>query len=127
MMHARTAFLSLATLLLAVPVWAQTIQVAPSKPSGVYAAGEKIVWNVTVSGETKSVRYVLKRGGGKVLAQGELGVMDGKAQLETTQTEPLAYLAEFHLNGADGKDIRGLGGDCCAPHLKHIAGLLFRS
>lgn len=112
------AFTALA-LFATVPSWAQTIAVSPSKPNGIYASGEKILWNLKVSddptGTIKTVHYRLKRGGGTVIAQGDISLTDGAAQVETAPTEPLAYLLEVTATGADGKEIRVFGGAAIDP------------
>jgi len=113
---------ALGLLVLSHPARAQQLSVTPSKPSGVYARGEKIAWDVKVIGEgadkVTSARYQIRKGGGVSIAEGTLDLSaaaGGTGRIETTQTEPLAYLAEVKATGADGKEIRALGGAAVDP------------
>ncbi|MBC7804652.1 MAG: acetylxylan esterase [Akkermansiaceae bacterium] len=119
MNYCKVAGAAVFALFAAVPVWAQTVTVLPSKPGGVYAAGEKIVWNIGVAedatGVVQSVHYRLKRGGGRVVAEGDTVLTGGAGRIETSPGEPMAYLMEVSTTGADGKAIRVFGGAAVEP------------
>lgn len=119
MKYRNVAAFTAVALFAALPSWAQTVTVSPSQPNGIYASGEKIVWNLKVADDpmntVKSVHYKVKRGGGNVVAEGDAPVTNGAAQIETTQTEPLAYLVEVTTPGADGKEIKVFGGAALDP------------
>src|SRR3954451_12247857 len=71
------ALLLLATLLSgAISVRAQELEIAPDRPSGVYATGEKATWKVALKGgepaAVKKAGYVLKKGGLTYVAWGEM-------------------------------------------------------
>jgi cephalosporin-C deacetylase-like acetyl esterase len=101
---------------------AQQIRIAPSHANGVYAATEPIVWNVSVTGDNasqvRSAHYVVKKGGGDVIAQGDIDLSSGSAQVTTSQTAPLAYLlvvtAPSPLAGQP-KPLAANGGAVVAP------------
>jgi len=95
--------------------------VTPEKSSAIYALGEKIVWDVKVSGDPagtlKTASYVLHQGGGKVIGQGTLTFApgEGTATIETSLAEPGTILAEVTTPAvADKKGLRALGGAAVA-------------
>jgi len=97
-----------------------TLTVTPEKSSAIYDLGEKIIWDVKVSGDPagtlKTASYVLKKGGGTVIGQGTLTFPAGGATIiETSLTEPGTILAEVTTSSvADKKGIRALGGAAVA-------------
>ena len=104
-------------LLIGGAAGAQTVEVSASHPNGVYAPGETIAWTVHVAGaDVKTAHYQIKKGGGVVLAEGEVALTGGDGRIETTQTAPLAYLADVTVPGsADNKPVHGWGGAVVAP------------
>lgn len=116
--------LSLSPLVLCAALWAgvvhaQQIQLTPVKATGIYSPGEKIVWDVKVSGENaatvKAAQYRILKGGGTPLSTGTIDLSTGSAQIETAQTEPLAYQAEVSAKVEGAKDIRAYGGAVVSP------------
>ena len=105
----------------AAPAWAQKLEAAPANQTGVYKMGQPLEWDIKATGENaeaiKTVRYQIKRGGGKVISEGVLPLNSGAAHLTSVQTEPMAYLVEFKAEGVteDGKEISALGGALLAP------------
>ncbi len=105
------------------PCWAQKIEVTAVKavkPGGAYAAGEKIAWRVSVTGDGASdvqkVTYVLKRGSLTEVGRGELELKENAAILETVMDAPGNLLAEFTATLPDGKKpIKNEAGALIAP------------
>lgn len=111
-----------ATLLFsALPSCAQTIHVESGKPGGVYKAGEKIVWHISVTGDGASdisrISYVIKAGQMKEIGKGDLTLQNGVADLEATLDTPgsvLAYLTATP-NTVGKPAIKDLAGALIAP------------
>ena len=110
---------------LAVLAWAglaqaAQIEVATTPNGGVYAAGDKITWHLTVTGEgaadIKQIDYALKRGGLTEIGKGTLPLTDGHATLETSLDKPGAVLAQLSAVGADGKKVTALAGAIVDPY-----------
>ena len=105
----------------AAPAWAQKLEAAPANQTGVYKMGQPLEWDIKATGDNaeaiKTVRYQIKRGGGKVISEGVLPLNSGAAHLTSVQTEPMAYLVEFKAEGVTegGKEISALGGALLAP------------
>ncbi len=97
---------------------AQEIVATPTKPSGVYATGERITWRVELRGDgasqTADVHYVLKKDGYTVLREGTLPLADGKGTLEAALNEPGTLLAELRAT-VGGKEVAGLAGAAVDP------------
>src|SRR5438045_4839630 len=109
------ALLLLATLLsAAISVRAQELEIAPDRPSGVYATGQKATWKVALKGgepaAVKKAGYVLKKGGLTDVAWGEMDLSSGAATVSGDLAEPGTLLLEVKANLEGGKTIRGLGG-----------------
>jgi cephalosporin-C deacetylase len=120
-------FLFLGVLGLNLAAADPTLTVTPEKSSALYQLGEKIVWDVKVSGDPdgtlKTASYVLKKGGGTVIGQGDLTFQPGgatagdggTAKIETSLAEPGTILAEVTTPaGAGKKGLRVLGGAAVA-------------
>jgi cephalosporin-C deacetylase len=90
-----------------------------SKPSGVYAVGEKIAWRVAVRGKNtasiKRAHYELKRCGMTVIGHGGLDLSSGSASIETSLDAPGSVLAVVTSTDSDGDPIRAVGGAAVAP------------
>ncbi|MDR3707894.1 MAG: acetylxylan esterase [Capsulimonadaceae bacterium] len=97
---------------------AQTIRLAPSHSNGVYAIGEQVIWNVTVEGGDPNTvagsHYKVSLGGGKILAQGDLDLSKGVAQIVYNADQAVSYLAEVTAT-IDGKLTKSYGGAVAAP------------
>jgi cephalosporin-C deacetylase-like acetyl esterase len=113
----RVAFAALlaATAAFAVP----ELSITPVNKTGVYQAGEPIVWQVAARGSSgeapKEATYVLKRGGATPAGQGTLQFSGGGATLTTTLKEPGALLAEVTAKTVGGHTLKALGGAVVAP------------
>lgn len=119
MMHKLLVPLAVALMSLGAPCLAQNVAVKAAKPGGVYKAGEKIAWTVSVTGEgadaVSTVRYVLKKGGLTESAKGELPLKDGAATLETSLDAPGTLLAEFVIAPPEKKLVKALAGAVVEP------------
>jgi len=116
----------------------QEIEVTPDHANGLYNVGERIVWRVSVHSKEPTTEaresgaatapatqpdvpitratYALKRGGLTVIKQGELDLSAGPVTIETTLDAPGTVLADVKApGGAEGKEVRGLGGAAVAP------------
>jgi cephalosporin-C deacetylase-like acetyl esterase len=97
---------------------AQELVVTPLHADGVYAAGEKIEWTITVHGTSsssvKEAEYVLKKGGLTEIKKGVLDLSSGTATIETKLDEPGTVLAEIRPKVA-GKPDRVLAGAVVDP------------
>src|SRR4051812_38426928 len=87
-----------ALLLGAASGYAQELSVEPDRVSGVYAAGEKASWKVTLKGaepaSVKKAGYVLKKGGLTDVAWGEVDLSSGSAAVSGELAEPGTLLLE---------------------------------
>ena len=114
---ASLAFVSSVACALAEPA----VKVTPRKPDGVYKTGEKIFWDVRVTGDEaapiKDASYVLRKGGATEIGKGTLHFEQGGATIETALNEPGTILAEITVPapGPGQKEIRALGGAAIAP------------
>lgn len=74
------------------------ISVAPQKTSGVYASGEKIVWDVKLSEEGKTLvttaSYTLLKGGATSIGQGTLSFSNGVATVASSLNTPGTLLLQ---------------------------------
>jgi len=94
-------------VILAAPFWptlavaAPVLTITTDKPGGLYAAGEKITWNIRVTGDdaapVKEATYVLKRGGATVIDHGTLVFKEGAATIEISPDGPCTILAVVTL------------------------------
>ncbi len=93
---------------------AQTLQMTPVNPSGVYDPGQPIAWNVSVTGDAallKNPRYQIKLNGDQVIGEGTLDLAQPNLRIETKAlAQPATLLAELSADGPDQKTIRALGG-----------------
>ena len=86
-------------LLLTAPrfaLGAQQPTFTPDHADGIYAAGEKVGWTVTLPKGASPVayRYVIRRNGGDSLSSGTLKFSKGRARIETALAEPAMLLVE---------------------------------
>ena len=112
--------LSFSLVILPVGAQAQNLAIAASHANGVYSPGEPIVWTVSVTGDNasqvRSAHYLIRKGGGVTLSDGNLGLSTGSAQVTTAQTEPLSYLLEVTaVSTGQTKPLRADGGAVVAP------------
>jgi cephalosporin-C deacetylase-like acetyl esterase len=111
--------LLVASVLLAVPVAAQSNSIASAsrpasviarttKPTGIYAVGEKIVVRIKVGDDAadpvKQVEYTAKLHGAKVIASGKLELTNRAAEFKTSLTEPGSLL--FSINGTTASGVK---------------------
>lgn len=115
--------LALLTLVPFTATPAQSLQLTPAHPDGVFVPGQPIVWNVTVDGDAAALghpHYVIKLNGGPVIDQGTLDLTIPGAHIETkAPAEPAAVLAELTATGPDQKDLKALGGAVVSPEKIH--------
>ncbi|MBC8009683.1 MAG: hypothetical protein H7067_06270, partial [Burkholderiales bacterium] len=111
---------SLSLLFVAAACHAQTLQLTPVNPTGVYSAGEPIAWTVTVTGDAaalQNARYKLKLNGGDTLvAEGALDLTQPGLRFEAPPLDqPGTLLAELTANNTTATDpqkktVKALGG-----------------
>ncbi|MFL5581304.1 MAG: acetylxylan esterase [Gemmatimonadaceae bacterium] len=98
------------TLAVAATAAAQTPTFTPDRTTGIYAAGERVGWTVTlpaagprVAKDAAAARYpyVVRRNGGDTVAAGTLDLSRGRARIETTLAEPGMLLVEVRPPRAD--------------------------
>jgi cephalosporin-C deacetylase-like acetyl esterase len=93
--------------------------VTPEKPSAIYQPGEKIVWDVKVTGDNAAAittaNYVLKKGGAAPIGQGTVNFVNGEAKIETSLNEPGTILAQITAPNPGQKDLVAAGGAAIAP------------
>ena len=114
-MHCRPMLLVLA---LSAPLAAQTPTFTPDHASGIYAAGERVGWTVTMPNTVaKDARpagaytYTVRRNGGEVVSTGTLDLSKGKARIETSLADPAMVLVEVKPPRPDSTfGSRGTGG-----------------
>ncbi len=95
---------------------AQPVVLAPLHPTGLYAVGEKLGWELTAPGTgPTTVRYTLKKNGLTVLRQDTLDLSSGHATIETSLDEPGAVLLEITGDGGGRGGGRTLAGALVAP------------
>jgi cephalosporin-C deacetylase-like acetyl esterase len=99
--------------LLASAAGAQAIVATPRHADGIYAAGEKIEWQISGSGVTE-VRYAVIRNGFSLLASGTLPLTSGSGELETSLSEPGTVLVKL-VSTAKDKDPGVLLGAAVEP------------
>ena len=82
-------------------VEAQQPTFTPDRPTGIYAAGERIGWTVALPKEARErarttgpYTYTVRRDGGEVVSSGSLDLTKGKARIETSLTVPAMVLVE---------------------------------
>ena len=83
--------------LAASSVAAQQPTFTPDHPNGIYAAGERIGWTVTLpSGVTESGPYTftIRKNGGTVLGTGSVTLANNRGRIETSLREPAMLLVE---------------------------------
>ncbi len=105
-------------LLLALQVCSgQQVVLTGLNSSGVYGVGEKICWQIEVSGENPGsamrTSYTLKRNGLTVYKEGTLDLASGKTSIETSLDAPGAVLLEIRTG--DSPQQRSLAGALVAP------------
>ncbi|RYG26726.1 hypothetical protein EON82_02190 [bacterium] len=79
---------------------APRITATPYKPSGIYAAGEKVGWTITLpEGTTTPYRFSLKRNNQEVVESGRLDLSSGRAVVETRLVDPAMLYLEIAREG----------------------------
>ena len=74
---------------------AQRPTFTPDHPTGIYAAGERVGWTVTLPAAAAGpYTYTIKRNGGEVVSSGALAFRKGRARIETTLAEPAMVVVE---------------------------------
>ncbi|MDA3925558.1 MAG: acetylxylan esterase [Kiritimatiellae bacterium] len=97
-------------LLLATQIaFTQPITAIPSHADGIYKTGEKISWQIAVTGEYSSVHAVVKENDAKVLWEGTVKLTNRKATLETSLDKPGMILTSLSLKPKDKKSRLLLG------------------
>ena len=70
---------------------------APDHPTGIYAAGERVGWTVTLPKGVKAAgpySYTVLRNGGERLSAGTLDLSKGRARIETSLAEPAMLVGD---------------------------------
>lgn len=91
----------------------QSIELTPSHADGIYAAGERATFTVTVRGDAKAltdVQYRFRPASVATTKFGPLDVSSGSAEVGTTSDKPGTVMVEVTAKGADGKVVRGVSG-----------------
>ena len=116
MRHFRSVLFCIAfCLLFACASDAQELTVVPDHPQGIYQPGEKICWNVQVTGSDASeATFVVKKGGLTEVAQGKVALSDGQGKIEAKLDEPGWLLANVSIRAAD-KTVTSRGGALVSP------------
>ncbi|HKG95048.1 MAG TPA: acetylxylan esterase, partial [Gemmatimonadaceae bacterium] len=86
-----------AALAISAAAGAQQPTFAPDHANGIYAAGERVGWTVTLPRGTKpagAYSYTIKRNGGELLSSGTLDLAKGRARIETSLAEPAMVVVE---------------------------------
>ncbi len=95
------------------------VVVTPQKTSGIYAIGEKVVWNVKVlndpSGSVTNATYKVLRGGATSLADSSVSIVNGEATIESSLDTPGTLLLMVWVDLGDKNILRALGGAVIAP------------
>jgi cephalosporin-C deacetylase len=89
--------------------------VLPDRTNGVYQVGETIHWQIKAAGgkASASAHYSVKRGEMVEVAQGDVELTNGAAELESKADAPGHLLLEVQASGGHGG--RALGGAIIAP------------
>ena len=71
--------------------------IVPDHADGIYAAGERVGWTVTMpTGPGRmSYPYTVRRNGGEVITTGSLDLSKGRARIETSLAEPAMVVVEI--------------------------------
>jgi len=86
-----------AMLLSSLAAEAQQPTFTPDHPNGIYAAGERVGWTVTLPKGAKSVgpyAYTIRRNGADSIASGTLTLSKGRGRIETSLAEPAMLVVE---------------------------------
>ncbi len=78
---------------------ADVLTVTPYQEDGIYAPGEKVGWTVKAHEHSAPLSYSLRQNNFTKLAEGELDLTDGEAQVETTAGEPAMLFLEIKKEG----------------------------
>jgi len=91
--------------------------VSPDKSNGVYQVGETIRWRIEATGTNAalSAHYSLKKGEMVEVAQGDLMLTNGIAELESKADAPGHLMLEVRPSVTGGRGSRVLGGVIIAP------------
>jgi cephalosporin-C deacetylase len=123
-MHLTRTIRTIAALIAAVFLCAiaqaddQPLVVSPDHADGIYQAGQPIHWSVQWKAPTTApaaIDFVLKRGGLTETGKGTQPLVNGAAQIDSTLDQPGTMLAVVKAKGADGKEVRALGGAVAGP------------
>ena len=93
----------------------QSLTVSPDRGDGLYQVGDTVHWTVESQGsdELSDVSFVVKEGGRRVVAQGELAFRNQIARLETTFDTPNTVLVDVSWR-AGGEVLHAMGGAVAA-------------
>jgi cephalosporin-C deacetylase-like acetyl esterase len=98
---------------------APVVAVTQEKLSGIYRPGEKIIWDVKVSGTDAKMpdeaTYVIREGGLKTVNTGKIVFQSGTANIESSLNEPGTLLAEISVSEPGGNNVVAFGGAAVAP------------
>jgi len=103
----------------AISFAAPVITLTPDRPDAVYRPGEKITWNVKVTGDSETpittATYVLKKGGAAPIDQGTVNFQNGAATIQSAVNEPCTILAQVTVRVPGQKDLIAFGGAAVSP------------
>lgn len=99
-------------LLMVTGAFSQNIAATPLHADGIYAAGEKVGWTLSVPG-AKSIHAVVKENDAKTLWSGDIPLTDGGGTLTTSLPEPGMLYVELSaaVNGKTEKRAVGAAVD----------------
>jgi cephalosporin-C deacetylase len=93
----RAGTLCLLVMLRSTSVAAQQPTFTPDRPNGIYAAGERVGWTVTLPADATpaaTYTYVVRRNGADSIGAGTLTLVRGRGRLETSLAEPGMIVVE---------------------------------
>ena len=91
--------------------------IIPDKPDGIYKTGEKVQWILQKNDTTilNSVRYTLKKGGLRVIDQGQVSFMENLAKITYSFNEPGTILLDIRWGAGDSWQDKAVGGAVADP------------
>ena len=93
----RAGTLGVLGMLLSTAADAQQPSFAPDHPNGIYAAGERVGWTVTLSAGVRPAgpyTYVVRRNGADSVGAGTVTLSGGRGRIETSLAEPAMLVVE---------------------------------
>lgn len=110
-------------LVLAAPSPAQHphLRLAPYRPGGIYALGERVGWTITAMPGAKAAgrfRFVVRKNNQDPIRSGTLDLSSGTAALEVTSAEPAMLYLEIAPEAAPNAEPRAAGAAVAPERLR---------